>query len=309
MMRLALTICAGLAAPVSAQALMLEFPASATLLADQEVAEESYFIATDFYSGDHLDGINAEGDVRHRSWKVGNGGLTTLQLIAPLRDQLKANGFELVFECETRACGGFDFRYLIRILPEPYMHVNLGDYRYLSARKMTDGGPEHASLMVSRSANAGFVQLTSVDSTGSASGKLAAEALPAAVPIGDNLGSLLESSGHAVLYGLEFKAGSAELEGDSFGSLANLANYLNARPDRKAILVGHTDAEGSFYMNIDLSKRRAASVLERLVSRYGVNRVQLASDGVGYLSPRASNLTPEGRKQNRRVEAILAPVR
>jgi OOP family OmpA-OmpF porin len=50
-------------------------------------------------------------------------------------------------------------------------------------------------------------------------------------------------------------------------------------------------------------------VVDRLVSLHGVNPAQLTADGVGYLSPLASNLTPEGRSQNRRVEAMITSTR
>ena len=47
------------------------------------------------------------------------------------------------------------------------------------------------------------------------------------------------------------------------------------------------------------------AVVTRLVERHGVDSAQVSYDGVGYLAPRATNLTPEGRTKNRRVEVIL----
>jgi OOP family OmpA-OmpF porin len=70
-------------------------------------------------------------------------------------------------------------------------------------------------------------------------------------------------------------------------------------------LVGHTDSSGTLGGNIALSKQRAGSVLERLVSDYGANRRQLEAEGMGYLSPIANNLTETGREANRRVEVII----
>jgi OOP family OmpA-OmpF porin len=57
--------------------------------------------------------------------------------------------------------------------------------------------------------------------------------------------------------------------------------------------------------NIALSKRRAGSVLERLVTDYAASRQQLEAQGMGYLSPIQNNRTIEGREANRRVEAII----
>jgi OOP family OmpA-OmpF porin len=70
-------------------------------------------------------------------------------------------------------------------------------------------------------------------------------------------------------------------------------------------LVGHTDAQGTLDNNIALSKKRATSVLNRLVEKHGVDANQLTAEGMGYLSPIASNLSAEGREANRRVEAVL----
>jgi len=90
-----------------------------------------------------------------------------------------------------------------------------------------------------------------------------------------------------------------------FTSLTELADYLKANPEKRVALVGHTDAEGSLAGNISLSKRRAASVMDRLINDLGVNPGQLEAEGIGYLAPIASNQTDDGRTRNRRVEAIL----
>ena len=71
------------------------------------------------------------------------------------------------------------------------------------------------------------------------------------------------------------------------------------------LLVGHTDAAGGLEANIALSRRRAASVVAHLVGELGVSRAQVSAEGVGYLVPRASNLTDQGRAENRRVEVVL----
>ena len=70
-------------------------------------------------------------------------------------------------------------------------------------------------------------------------------------------------------------------------------------------LVGHTDNVGSLAANITLSKDRAKAVIDRLVEKYGVNPSQMSWDGVGYLSPIASNNTEKGRELNRRVEVVI----
>ena len=61
----------------------------------------------------------AEGAIHHEAWQLQAGPMTTLELLAPLRSQLATAGFDVIFECEARDCGGFDFRYALDVLPEP----------------------------------------------------------------------------------------------------------------------------------------------------------------------------------------------
>lgn len=69
-------------------------------------------------------------------------------------------------------------------------------------------------------------------------------------------------------------------------------------------IVGHTDDVGDDDYNLDLSRKRAASVRDFLVAE-GVDPLKLATFGMGEEMPIASNNTPEGRAENRRVEVLL----
>ena len=102
----------------------------------------------------------------------------------------------------------------------------------------------------------------------------------------------------------EIKSGQHPTPADP-AILDQLAAYLKARPDRVIVFVGHTDATGSLAANQALSLRRATSAVDYLRDRHGITRAQISADGVGYLSPIATNLTEEGRIKNRRVEAVL----
>jgi OOP family OmpA-OmpF porin len=119
------------------------------------------------------------------------------------------------------------------------------------------------------------------------------------------LAARLMSEGHVALDDLAFETGAAALAAGDPASLADLAAFLAANPGARVTLVGHTDAEGSLEANIALSRRRAEAVAAVLVGQFGVARGQVAAAGAGWLAPRASNATPEGRARNRRVEAVL----
>jgi outer membrane protein OmpA-like peptidoglycan-associated protein len=70
---------------------------------------------------------------------------------------------------------------------------------------------------------------------------------------------------------------------------------------------GHTDSDGSDTYNQQLSLNRATSVGTYLQS-HGVNGQRIVTFGAGEARPIASNTTPDGKQQNRRVELKLQPI-
>lgn len=296
--------------PLQALAVTLDMPGNATLTAEDVAGLDSYAMPTAGWTPEGLPVLTGTGEVRQQAWRIYAPGLTTLQLLQPLEDQLTAAGFEVLFTCTDDACGGFDFRFATPVLPAPAMHVDLGDYRYIATRRTTDGQTELLSLLASRSSAAGFVQVTRVGTPDGAPVAAAeAPAIRAVAPtITGDLAQELETRGRFILADLAFETGSAQLGDATFASLRDLADYLRTNPDRTVALVGHTDSVGSLDGNIALSERRAGSVLERLVTTYDIPRRQLEAEGMGYLSPVASNLTEAGRDANRRVEVIITSV-
>lgn len=298
------------ALPLPGAALEPVFPGPAVATATQVQPMASFRLPLGPWTAEGVPVRVVEGRIEARAWRVEVPGQATLALLAPLRDQLAAQGWQVIFDCETRACGGFDFRYGIDTLPEPDMHVDLGDFRFLSAERATAAGPEVLALMVSRSSNAGYVQITRAGPAGATPAAEAAEApaemaLPAAAPVvADGIGAALIAAGHAVLEDLVFASGAATLTDGDYPSLAALAGWLGDNPAARVALVGHTDAAGGLETNIVLSRRRAESVRARLLA-LGVAPVQVEAQGVGYLAPRDTSLTEDGRTRNRRVEVVL----
>ena len=103
-----------------------------------------------------------------------------------------------------------------------------------------------------------------------------------------------------------FATDSAELSGSLVGDLRTVASSLNQYPGSVVQVVGHTDNVGDAGYNYDLSERRARSVAGVLISS-GVSSSRIQTFGRGEDQPKASNLTPEGRQQNRRVEIVILP--
>jgi outer membrane protein OmpA-like peptidoglycan-associated protein len=92
-----------------------------------------------------------------------------------------------------------------------------------------------------------------------------------------------------------------------YATLDSVALVLNKFNRTLVDVNGHTDSTGSLAHNQELSERRAASVANYLGSR-GVDQRRMSTLGFGPSQPVASNATPDGRAQNRRVEVQIAPI-
>ena len=112
----------------------------------------------------------------------------------------------------------------------------------------------------------------------------------------------LLASGRLVTHGIHFETGSDVVLPDSAPILRQVAAWMTANPAAKLKVTGHTDNVGSAASNLDLSKRRAASVARVLSGELGVAADRFETDGKGDTQALASNAKPEGRAMNRRVE-------
>lgn len=119
-----------------------------------------------------------------------------------------------------------------------------------------------------------------------------------------NLQEAIDRDGKAALYGILFDVSKSDIKPESAEALKTITEYLNANPDVKIIIVGHTDNTGNYESNITLSKSRAESVKNWLVTNSKIDAARLRTEGAGMFCPVVSNDTEEGRKQNRRVEIV-----
>lgn len=302
--------------------MMFEFAGPATPTGERREALTSYRIPVGPWAAGSIPTELAEGAFDQTAWRIAAPGKTTLELLRPLRDQLAKAGFATIFECETAACGGFDFRYGTEVLPEPEMHVDLGDFRFLAARRDGSDGPDYLTLLVSRSADTGFVQLTVigapgigmpdlVTSTKSAVSAPATPLIPAAPApaASSDLGLALAAGNPVILSGLSFASGKADLAPGDYPALADLAAWLTANPDARVDLTGHSDGSGDPVTNTALSTKRAEAIRAKLITQHNIAADRITARGLGPAMPIASNDTAEGRAQNRRVEVTLTPTR
>lgn len=290
----------------------LPLPAGATMTRETETPGDTARLPSGPFSDGEIPFAVVEGTIYRAAWRVPRQDLTPLQLITPVRDALADQGYDVVYACEARGCGGFDFRFAMHLIPEPEMHVDLGDYRYLLAHRDSDAGSELTAIVASRSAEAAFLHATVV-TPGTATSRPSTEDVRAAMPLDApdeapppaDLAARLLAEGHAPLEGLRFASGAASLSDETYPAVEALAAFLRDRPGARVLLVGHTDAVGGLADNTRLSRARAEAVRRRLIGQYDIPTSQVAAEGAGYLAPRAPNLTPEDRARNRRVEAVL----
>jgi outer membrane protein OmpA-like peptidoglycan-associated protein len=114
----------------------------------------------------------------------------------------------------------------------------------------------------------------------------------------------IHDSGKVAVYGLYFDTDKDTVKAESQPTLAEIAKLLNSDPALRLHVVGHTDNQGKPDYNLDLSRRRAASVVAALTAKYGIAATRLDAFGCGLYAPVASNEAEEGRATNRRVELV-----
>jgi outer membrane protein OmpA-like peptidoglycan-associated protein len=106
---------------------------------------------------------------------------------------------------------------------------------------------------------------------------------------------------------ITFATGSSDINADFFAVLNSVALVVNKYEKTYIDIIGHTDNTGAAAMNQRLSEARANSVARYLESQK-VLPARIVTSGMGMNNPIASNSTPEGRAQNRRVEIVLTPI-
>jgi OmpA-OmpF porin, OOP family len=121
----------------------------------------------------------------------------------------------------------------------------------------------------------------------------------------EDIAEALKKDGRVVISGgILFETDSAKLAPSAAYLVGRLSDVMMKNPDLKVAVVGYTDNTGDFKYNLQLSERRAKSLVDALIAG-GVAANRLAAVGVGPLNPVATNDTSEGRAQNRRVELVL----
>lgn len=223
-------------------------------------------------------------------------GRSMLEVYRNYEGALQRAGFQTLFSCAGQGCGDGNAGWV-------KLNEGFSDYwaqstwaiRQLSAKLSRPSGDVYVSLHAVDSDPAN-VTLHIIETKPMETGLVTVDAAA--------LGGDLSRTGHVAVYGIYFDTGKADVKPESDATLKEIAKLLQQDLKLKLFVVGHTDNQGTLESNMDLSRRRAAAVVQMLTGKYGVTSARLTGQGVGPLSPVASNDAEEGRAKNRRVELV-----
>ena len=108
---------------------------------------------------------------------------------------------------------------------------------------------------------------------------------------------------------VEFDFDKSNVKAKYHDVIGKVAEFMKQYPTTTTVIEGHTDNRGKYEYNIKLSERRADSVRNYLVEKFGIESSRLSTKGYGYTKPVASNDTAEGRQRNRSIDAMIECVK
>ena len=108
---------------------------------------------------------------------------------------------------------------------------------------------------------------------------------------------------------MQFDSNKAVVKEKYHDDIKRVADFMKEFPDTTAEIGGHTDSTASNAYNQKLSEKRANSVRQYIIDKFGIDGSRITAKGYGEDKPIASNDTEEGRQKNRRVEAVMEAIR
>ncbi|MDB6062181.1 MAG: hypothetical protein JWM78_2284 [Verrucomicrobiaceae bacterium] len=241
-----------------------------------------------------------------------------LEVMRNYQTALKDAGLAIIFSCEKDACGGADFGGAfqdLKVTPQaiampqfkgngapqtPFNYGRLEPRYLLASSKRADGAITYASVYVVpplQEQNGGiFIEIVEPH---------AMEGDKVAVNLNaEQMARGINTDGKVALYGLYFDTDRADVRADSKPALDEMAKLLRQDPKLTVYIVGHTDNQGSYAHNLDLSQKRAEAIVKKLIADYKIEANRLSAKGAASIAPVASNDAETGRAKNRRVELV-----
>lgn len=250
-----------------------------------------------------------------------------LEVLRNYQDVVKAGGGEVLYACKGEECGGDpqrasdggggDMSLMMYFLHGAQLKdadfsngkcaltSNIDDQRFFAAKIPQASGDAYVTVqtfqvkddLYCKAFNERTVALVHIIEPKPREQKMV-------VVKADEMARSIGSTGRVALYGIFFDTAKADLKPESNPTLTEIAGLLNADPKLAVLIVGHTDNQGAYDYNLDLSRRRAEAVVKALTTGFRADAKRLRAAGVGMLAPAASNYAEDGRAKNRRVEVV-----
>lgn len=250
-----------------------------------------------------------------------------LEVLRNYEDVVKAAGGQILFSCKADGCGGDpnrssaggggDSSLMMYFLVEKELKdasfsngacaqaSNIDDQRFFTSRIPQSSGDTYVTVHTYKVRNDSYCKAFN-DRTVALVHILEPKGREQKMVVvkADEMARTIEATGRIALYGIFFDTDKTDLKPESTPTLTEIAQMMKANPKLAVLVVGHTDKQGAYEYNIDLSRRRADAVVKALAANHGVDGKRMRGAGVGMLAPAATNDTEEGRAKNRRVEIV-----
>ncbi|MDR0780479.1 MAG: OmpA family protein [Pseudomonadales bacterium] len=228
---------------------------------------------------------------------------TVAEVFLNYRNQLESSGFQILYQGKNDLTGarelGFNFSdYIGKQGPGAGGGLGIANVRYVAAVKEESGAKTYLAVLVGDPGEKGtnYVRLDAIY-IGTLQDKMV-------TVTADEMSQSMSASGKVALYGILFDTNQSAIKPESRPALDEIAKFLEANPNQKIYVIGHTDNVGGFDSNMQLSQARAAAVVAELGKTYGIAANRMKGAGAGLMAPVASNADEAGRAKNRRVELL-----
>jgi OOP family OmpA-OmpF porin len=110
---------------------------------------------------------------------------------------------------------------------------------------------------------------------------------------------------YCITLNIEYDINKADIRPQYYDEVARVGDFMKKYPTTTAVIEGYADEVGSDDYNIQLSQRRAESVVKSLENKFGIDPSRLTAKGYGKTRPIADNASDAGKQKNRRIDAII----
>jgi outer membrane protein OmpA-like peptidoglycan-associated protein len=240
--------------------------------------------------------LKLTGDLYRHLYEIDN--ISTLKVYENYKNALTKAGFSFLSQCELTQCGNDEEAKKLgaKVSINNNVYNNYAKPYYLLAKKVVSDRNVYIALFIGAYDTDVALQQVILEEKSVQTGLINVNA--------DELKQQIDADGKALIYGIYFDTGNARIKPESKPTLDAIAELLKNNPTLLLYVVGHTDDTGSVASNLDLSKQRAKSVVEVLISGYQIAVSRLQAEGVGPYAPASNNTSDAGKQKNRRVELV-----